>query len=69
MLTDEFRNFFEVHTEPVLLDDIDTTASDSNLFYLLGKLKVRIIAPIVHNDKVYGIICVGEKFSKKDYTS
>lgn len=68
-LTDEYVQFFNEHPGALLLDDCDFANNNTSLFYLLDKLHVRVVSPIVHNEKVYGIICVGDKFTKKSYTS
>ena len=67
-LTDDYLKFFSEHTGTLLLDECDFANNTTNLFYILDKLSVRVISPIVHNDKVYGIVCVGDKFTKKPYT-
>ncbi len=68
-LTEEYLKFFNEHPGVLILDDCDFANNNSNLFYILNKLHVRVISPIVHNDKVYGIVCIGDKFTKKSFTS
>ncbi len=68
-LTDEILEYLGAHTEPIIIDECDFLESKIYFLNALARMKVRILSPVIHNDRIMGIICVGEKFSGKPYTT
>jgi diguanylate cyclase (GGDEF)-like protein len=60
--------YFLNHETPVFLNELDKEARDTKFIEKLKKLKISIVAPIIHSERLQGIIAIGEKLYGRDFT-
>ncbi|UCG61671.1 MAG: GAF domain-containing protein [Candidatus Zixiibacteriota bacterium] len=67
-LTDEHCEYFLLNRSPANAIELTEHDSTANLGYVLSECGVKLVAPLVHNDNVIGILCLGERVTKKPFT-
>ena len=60
--------FFLMHETPLFLKDLVNEDGFARFVKKLNKLKVSIVAPIIHSERLQGIIAIGEKLYGRNFT-
>ncbi len=66
-LSDDHNNYFINKTSPQHVTDISGSGSAANFGFILSECGVKLIIPLVHDNRLIGILGLGEKVNKKEY--
>jgi signal transduction histidine kinase len=66
-ITAEHRKYFLENPSALRVEQLEASSESAQLAFMLATCKVALLCPLVHNDKCFGIIGLGERVSKKRY--
>jgi len=69
ILTPELRRYFLKHNSPSLVSELNLPDLCSGFAPILSDCGVILVYPVVHNDKLLGIIGLGERVTQKPFSS
>ena len=66
-LTYEHRDYFQKHTEAQLVEHFDMSDNTAKLGFCLAESEIAVVVPLLHGNRLIGIIGLGEKASRKQF--
>jgi signal transduction histidine kinase len=66
-LTHDHRDYFQEHSDPQLVDRFEMSESTTKLRFFLSECNIAVVVPLLHHDRLIGIIGLGEKASRKPF--
>ena len=68
-LTHEHHDYFQEHTEPQPVERFDMSDHAAKLGFCLAESEIAVVVPLLHNNRLIGIIGLGEKANRKPFES
>jgi signal transduction histidine kinase len=66
-LTHEHRDYFREYSDPQLVQRFDMSDNTTKLGFCLSECEVAVVVPLLHSNRLIGIIGLGEKASRKPF--
>ena len=66
-LTHEHRDYFQEHTEPQVVEGFDMSDHTAKLGFFLAESEIAVIVPLLHHNRLMGIVGLGEKATRKPF--
>jgi len=68
-LTHEHRDYFQNHAEPQRVEHFNMSDDTARLGFCLVECEISVLVPLVHSQRLIGIIGLGEKATRKQFVS
>ena len=69
ILTEEHNKYFLKYTEPQKIENITLKGPSANLSFYFQELGVDVIAPLFHDERLLGLLGLGQKVNKKPFNN
>nr|MBN2276450.1 GHKL domain-containing protein [candidate division Zixibacteria bacterium] len=67
VLSQEHNNYFFENNLPHRIAELKLPGRSANLTYILNECDVRLVAPLIHGNRLIGIVGLGEKVNRKPF--